>query len=106
MSEEKRIVAVVTFKVTPEDFPRAAKEAGTTVNRRLPAVPGFIEGMVLANEGTTKLRVVSEWTSRQRWADAQWDEDIARAVADIFQDTATYEIEMYFPLAKATAEHL
>jgi len=87
MNEEKRIVAVVTFKVTPEDFARVSSEADTTLRRRLPTIPGFIEGMVLANESTTKVAIASEWKSRQNWAAAQWDEDIERAVADMFQET-------------------
>jgi heme-degrading monooxygenase HmoA len=103
MNEEHRIVAIVRFKVTPEDFSRVSSEADTTLQRRLPTVPGFIEGMVLANEGSTKVCVVSEWKSRQNWAAAQWDGDIERTVADLFQDTASYELEMYFPLAEATA---
>jgi heme-degrading monooxygenase HmoA len=103
MNEEKRIVAVVTFKITPEDFARVSSEAGTTLQRRLPTIPGFIEGMVCANEGKTKIGIVSEWKSRQNWAAAQWDDDIERAVADMFQDTASYELEMYFPLARATS---
>jgi heme-degrading monooxygenase HmoA len=103
MNEEKRIVAVVTFKVTPEDFARVSSQAGTTLQRWLPTTPGFVEGMVLTNEGATKVAIVSEWKSRQNWAAAQWDEDIERAVADMFRDTASYELEMYFPLAKATS---
>lgn len=103
MNDDKRIVAVVTFKVMPEEFARVSSEAGTTVRNALPKVPGFVEGMVLANEGSTKVNVVSKWTSRQNWAVAQWDEDIERTITDLFKDTASYDLEMYFPLAEATS---
>jgi len=103
MSEQKRVVAVVMFTVTPEEFGKVSSEAGMTLQHRLPAIPGFIEGTVLVNESTTRIGIVSEWKSRQNWADAQWDEEVEQAVADLFQDTASYELKMYFPLAKATS---
>ena len=103
MNEEQRIVAVVRFNVAPKDFARVSSEADATLRHRLPTVPGFVEGMVLANEGSAKVCIVSEWKSRQNWAAAQWDEEIGRTVADLFQDTASYELEMYFPLVEATS---
>lgn len=103
MNDDKRIVAVVMFKVTPEEFAKVSREAGTTLQQRLPTVRGFVEGKVLTNEGSTKINVVSEWKSRQNWADAQWDEEIERTITDLFKDTASYELEMFFPLARATS---
>ncbi|HKU68550.1 MAG TPA: antibiotic biosynthesis monooxygenase [Candidatus Baltobacteraceae bacterium] len=103
MNEENGIIAVVTFEVTPEAFGRVSSEAASVLQGRLPAIAGFIEGMVLANESTTEVRIVTRWTSREHWAAAQWDERIERTVTDLFQDTASYKLEMYALLATATS---
>jgi len=103
MNDEKHLVAVVTFNITPVEFERVSSEAGITLKRRLPAIPGFVEGMVLVNEDTTQIRIVTEWESKENWALAELDETIQRTVTDLFQDTGSYRLETYFQLAKATA---
>ncbi len=98
ISDRNRIVSVVTFNVTPDTFGPVYREAGLLMERRLPTIPGFIEGMLLANETKTRIIAMSEWTSRYSWAVAQSDEDVARTLADIFLGTASYSLEFYRPL--------
>lgn len=76
--KEQRVVSVATFHVTTATF----------------------EAAVLTNEQTTRLVVVSTWESSHNWAVAQGDHDIERTIADIFEKTASYELECFSLLAR------
>ncbi len=102
MQNEQHIVAVLRFKVTAENFSHIAAVAGTALREGSSALPGFIEGILLTNEARSRILIHSEWISRHNWAEAQWDDQIARAVAEMFEDTASYDLEFYFPLLKVT----
>lgn len=101
MENEKRIVSVVSFNVTREDFAAVADEASVALQHRLPTIQGFIEGTLLTNEAKTQIMAVTEWRSRHSWATAQWDEDVARVIADLFKVTASYQLAFFYPLVKA-----
>ena len=103
MDSDKHIVAIVTFEVTKETFATVASQAAAILEHRLPTIPGFVEGTLLTNEGSTEIVSFTEWESRHTWAVAQWDEDVERVVAGLFQDTGSYALRFFFPLIKATA---
>ncbi|HLI96623.1 MAG TPA: hypothetical protein VKT72_11125 [Candidatus Baltobacteraceae bacterium] len=98
MADEHRIVSIVTFAVTTDTLEPVARELGLVLERRVMAIPGFIEGMVLCNEKRTQVDVISVWSSSHTWASAQWDEDIARALGDVFEETASYKLEFFEPV--------
>jgi heme-degrading monooxygenase HmoA len=100
---EKHVVAIVTFDITAAELDRVSSEVRTAFQSRLPSIPGFVEGMLLVNEETTQVRVVTEWRSKEDWALAEWDETIQRTVAKLFEDTGSYRLEIYFQVVKATA---
>ncbi|HZZ64870.1 MAG TPA: antibiotic biosynthesis monooxygenase [Candidatus Baltobacteraceae bacterium] len=104
MHNKERIVAVITFQIKPEDFETAARDASLVMERRLPTLPGFIEGSLLTNKTKTQLLSVTQWESRHSWAAAQWDEDVARVVAELFSGMASYDIEFFYPLVKVHSD--
>lgn len=91
---EKKVVSVVTFRVSPAKVDSVSAKVKAVLRQRLPGMPGFIEATLLTNEERTQLIVTSAWRSRHRWAAAQWDEDVDRAIVDAFEDTASYDIRL------------
>lgn len=102
---EQRVASVVTFHVSSANFDSICEEVNTTLQRRISTMPGLIEATVLTNEQSTRLIVVSTWESTQNWAVAQWDEGIDRTVADVFQKTASYDLELFSLLARLEPKH-
>jgi hypothetical protein len=100
MRNEGHIVTVTTFNVTADDFTAVARSAALTLQRRVPTISGFVEGMLLTDEGNNRIIAVTEWKSRQSWAASRWDEDVERVTADLFEGTASYDLEFFFPLVK------
>lgn len=98
--KEQRVVAVVTFHVTTEDFHPVCEEVTATLQRRISTMPGLIEASVLTNEQTTRLVIESLWESSHSWAAAQWDEGVQNTIADVFRDTASYDLEFFSLLAR------
>lgn len=105
MENGDRIVAMTTFTVTQENFNQVAREAKAALEDEPQFLEGFLGGWLLVDEKRKKIVFISEWKSRHTWAAAQWDEDIARTVADMFQQTASYNLEFFYPLATATPQH-
>lgn len=103
MQNEEAVVSVVTFNVTAENFSTVSRAAGLTLERRLPSMPGFISGTLLRNEGQSRIIAVTEWKSRHSWAAAHWDDEIERALVDLFEATASFHLEFFFPLVKVTS---
>ncbi len=99
MQGEKHIVSIVTVNVTDADFAKVAASAAATLERRLPNLKGFIEGKVLSDEHNTRIVVMTEWASRESWAKAEWDQEIERTVADLYEVTASYDLKFLYPLA-------
>jgi len=97
---EQRVVSVVTFHVTAKNFGSISEEVNKEMQDHLSTVPGLIEATLLANEQATRLIVVSTWESKQSWAVAQWDDGIERTIADLFQKTASYDLDFYNVLTK------
>ena len=100
MEKEEHIIAVTRLNVTAENFAGVVRVAGAALQERLAALPGFVEGVVVTNEAKSRIIIEAEWTSRQMWAESEWDEQIARTVAELFEHTASYELEFFFPLIK------
>ncbi len=105
MENGDRIVSMTTFNVTRENFNQVTREAKEAMEDGARFVEGFLGGWLLVNEQCNRIVFVSEWKSRHTWAAAQWDEDIARALADMFEQTASYNLEFFYPLAAVTPQH-
>lgn len=104
MPNREQIVAVVAFQVKREDFDAISRDASLVMERRLPSLPGFVRGSLLTNTAKTQILGVTEWESPHSWAAAQWDEDVARVVAELFANTASYDIEFFYPLVKVVSD--
>lgn len=103
MQSEHHVISMVTFKVTDRNSRAVAETAGTVLQQRLPQIPGFVEGTVLASEDKTRIVVLTEWESRECWADAEWDGIIGNAVSRLFEETASYDVEFFFPFLQVRA---
>ena len=100
MIKEERIVSVATFHVTPTNFDLVLEKVTTMVQRR-PTIPGLVDASVLTNQHTTCLLLVSTWQSTHSWAAAQWDDAVQHTIADVFEDTASYDLEVFSLLVRA-----
>lgn len=104
MQNKERIVAVVTFQVKNADFDAISRDASLVMQRRLPSLAGFIEGSLLTNKSKTQILSITEWESGHSWAAAQWDQDVARVVAELSEGTASYDIDFFYRLVKVTSD--
>jgi heme-degrading monooxygenase HmoA len=101
---ENRIVAVATFNVSRETFSEVADDLKRILETRAPHITGYLRSMLLTNETKAHIVCVTEWTSRQSWAEAQWDEEIGRTVAELFEATASYDVECFYPLFQGSRD--
>lgn len=101
MPSQDNVIALITFKVTPKEFDAVVRTAAAAIRQGAAAVPGFIDGIVLTDETKTHILIHTEWASRESWAKGEWDRAIADDLVDLFEATASYDIKLYFPLARA-----
>lgn len=94
-----RFVSVLILNVETEDFDALAREASLLVRRKVLAIDGLVEAIVLGNPEKTQLLIVSQWGTSENWAAAQWDEDVGRSMADFFESSTSIEIRSYEPIA-------
>lgn len=104
MSSNSTIISVVSFNVDAGTYGRVTRQLAALMQQRLPTIPGYIEGTLLVNEAKTRVVTVSEWSSRHSWSRAQLDEDVERAIADVFEGTASYTLEFFMPLEKVSSK--
>lgn len=101
MADDRHIVAMVTFEATPANIASVTELLRTMLQEDAKSVSGFIEGRIAIDESRTRVILFTEWESRETWAQAEWDERISRGVAELYKETASYEIRLLFPVAQA-----
>lgn len=94
-----RFVSVLIFSVRPEDFDGISREAATLVKRKGPAIRGLVESIVLTNQDKTQMLLVSQWTNRESWRSAQWDDDMGRTLTSFIESATAFEVHSYEPIA-------
>lgn len=102
MAQETDVVSVVTFDVTPRNIEAVARHATQLLRDTGSALPGFIEGVVLTTEDQTQIILMAHWESRDAWARAEWNEQISRGVAELYEETASFAIKLFREVAQAT----
>lgn len=98
-----KFISVVIFRVSRDDLPAVAREAAIVMQRRVPLVSGFVEGLVMANEEKTECLIVTQWQSRDSWNAAQWHENIERGLADLVESVRAFEVHSYEPITVVRA---
>jgi hypothetical protein len=71
-----KFITVEIFILEPADLPEFAREATLAMQRKAPSRPGFIEGVVMADDSQRQALIVTQWESRSHWVGAEWDEEI------------------------------
>ena len=94
-----RYVSALNFNTEPEDFAELSRRMTQFLQRKGPAIKGLVETIVLGNEEKTQLLIVSMWISRESWSLAQWDTDVGREFTDLVQNTRSYEVKSFYPVA-------
>lgn len=103
MASEARVVAVVTFDVTPRDIELVVGQARHLLQDIAPTLPGFIKGILLTTEDQTQIILMAHWESRDAWSRAEWDERISRGVAELYEETASYTIRLFHEVARTAS---
>ena len=102
---EGRISSVIRFDVNPENVNALSAKAEDLLENKARFLAGFIEGQVLLDESKTQIVTVTQFESPDAWAQAQWREEIARAVVELFEATHSYDLKHYSILKSVTAAH-
>ena len=92
-------VSVFTFAVKPDDFAELSRKVAALLQGKGAAISGLVESIVLGNESKTQMVIVSQWRTRDSWSAAQWDEDVARSLADIVEGALSFEVQSFEPVA-------
>lgn len=98
-------VAVATFTISADQLSSFAREASMAVERSAPMLRGFLEGIVMTNDVHTQLFIISHWTSKEAWSEAQWDEQLARILTGLVEASKGFEFHAYEPITVVRAPH-
>lgn len=91
-------VSAFTFHIKPDDFDGLCREATLILQRKGPAIAGLIESIIMGNDEKTEMLILSQWSSRESWSAAQWDEDVAQAVAAFVETSTSFEVHTFNPV--------
>jgi heme-degrading monooxygenase HmoA len=103
MAQEAQVVSVVTYDVTPQNMEAVVLHARQLLEDTGSTLPGFIEGALLTTEDQTQIILMAHWESRDAWARAEWNEQISRGVAALYEETASFTVRLYREVAQAKA---
>jgi hypothetical protein len=78
----------------------AAQRLVTRVRSTLEAIgaaktPRLLRSAILVSDDEARVLFVSEWTARNAWAHARWDDRVQDAVVDVFQTAEHVESHSY-----------
>jgi heme-degrading monooxygenase HmoA len=93
-----KFITVDIFTLEPTDFPEFAREATLCMQRQAPSRPGFIEGIVMADESQRQALIVTQWESRSSWVGSEWDEEIGQTVANLVKGAKAFDFRAYEPI--------
>lgn len=99
MANEPQVVSVVTFNVTSRDVEIVVRQTRHLLQNIAPTVDGFVEGVLLTGEDQTQVILLTHWESRDAWARAEWNDQIARGVAELYEETASYTVKLFTEVA-------
>jgi heme-degrading monooxygenase HmoA len=101
MAQETQIVSVVTYDVTPQNIEAVLRHAKQLLEDTGSTLPGFIQGLLLTTDDRTQIILMAHWESRGAWARAEWNEQISRGVAELYEETASFTVKLFHEVARA-----
>ena len=80
--------------------PAAARDLVARIRSTLEAIggaktPRLLGGAILVSDDEARVAVVSEWSDRGAWAEAQWDARVQDSIVDVFQTAEHVESRSY-----------
>lgn len=100
---ETKWISVIIFTIEPHEIGGFSREAEIMMQRRIPLLRGFVEGIVMTDPSRTRVLIVTQWDSKDAWAAAQWDEAVGRAVTDFVENAKGAEFQGYEPITVVRA---
>lgn len=99
IDDKANFIAALIFTIDPNDVNRFGEEAAQLVQRKGSAAPGFIESVVMADEGKTQVLIVTQWASRHAWASAHWEQEIGEGIVALVESAKSFDVRSYDPIA-------
>lgn len=93
-----KFIAVSIYTVTAANFTGLTEASAQTMQRDLPAIEGFCEGVVMADEVKSRVLIVTQWLSKEAWAQAHWEPRIGEAVATFAENATSYDVQTFEPV--------
>jgi len=90
------IVHVWVASIAPEECTAAAQRLSDLMQDTVADLQGFLEGEVLEADDRRSVIALTHWTSRHIWAQAQWNQEVGKTIAALFQSGAKMVDTMYY----------
>jgi hypothetical protein len=90
------IVHVWVASVAPGECTTAAQRLSDLMQDTVADLPGFLEGEVLEADDELSVIALSHWSSRHIWAQAQWNQEVGRVLAGLFESGVKMVDTMYY----------
>jgi heme-degrading monooxygenase HmoA len=90
------IVHVWVASISEDECTACAERLSSLMQETLVDLPGFLEGQVLEADDRRSVVIITHWKSRHIWAQAQWNEEVGRTLAALFQSGAEMVDTMYY----------
>jgi hypothetical protein len=90
------IVHVWVASISEAECTACAQTLSGLMRDTLVDLPGFLEGQVLEADDRRSVVVLTRWTSRHIWAQAQWNHEVGRILTELFQSGAKMVDTMYY----------
>jgi heme-degrading monooxygenase HmoA len=94
---DTKFVAVAIYTVPSDKLATLIGVLRAALERDIPTLSGFREGIVMTDEEQTQVLIVTQWDSKSAWARAEWEPKIGEAVAASAKDATTYTVRTFIP---------
>lgn len=82
--------------IAPGESSTAAQRLSDLMKDTVADLPGFLEGEVLEADDRLSVIALSHWSSRHIWAQAQWNQEVGRVLAGLFESGVKMVDTMYY----------
>jgi heme-degrading monooxygenase HmoA len=95
--ESGPVVYLWAATLNPNESGEFAKRMEQAMRQDAAGLPGFLEGRIFEADDGSSVICTTYWETRHAWADAQWNKEIGRVLAESFNsaikivDTMCYE---------------
>ena len=90
------IVHVWAVSIAADECEAAAKHLSDLIQGAVADLPGFLKGEVLEADDQRSILALTHWTSRQLWAQAQWNREVGRTLGEVSKSATQMVDTMYY----------